>query len=650
MAALPVGDAWQRGTEEDLTVIHDCLCVNCGSGTAVTSLLPTKVPSFREIILTHLVCEDCGFKSADINFGGEIQLQGERIVVTIATADDLNRQVIKSDSCTVIIPIMSLEIPPGTQRGTLSTIEGFLKRAAENLESQQPDRLQLGDLDNFYRCKATIEKLLLYANGGVAVDGDNEDDEEQVADEDNGADKGPVSVFPFEIILDDPAGNSFVENPLAPAPDPQIQSTHYWRTPNQDMALGLQPSQQAVEEGRIDDSNPQHKNVVNAAPRVHTLTTDPNLNLGRQEVLKFPTTCAHCYRPAETDMCVTDIPHFKEVIIMSLVCDNCGYRSNEIKGGGAIPKYGCKMTLTAKSPDDLAREVLKSDTAGLEIPEIELELDDGGLDGVYTTVEGLLQKVKTRLRDANPFGTGDASKQHHTSNDGGAFSEPLPTHVKYQQFLEKLESMSQGLMLPFTLVISDPLANSFIGPIPADAMALSLQAEKDGNNSCYEAYVDERLHVEEYERTFDQNEMLGLNDIKTEQYTNSVNAGEYNGTDQVADLPDRIQYMRARGPDHPHAVAMAPVENDTTVMGPSSLQFAVPSMGQRGKLVEREVTNPSEKSVLNKFVRDCEFKDTGFVASAEYTGSREGRVFKNGVQGVGYYLDRPLLEEWNKQV
>ena len=36
-------------------------------------------------------------------------------------------------------------------------------------------------------------------------------------------------------------------------------------------------------------------------------------------------------------MCVTDIPHFKEVIIMTLNCEECGYRSNEIKGGGAIP-------------------------------------------------------------------------------------------------------------------------------------------------------------------------------------------------------------------------------------------------------------------------------------------------------------------------
>ena len=42
-------------------------------------------------------------------------------------------------------------------------------------------------------------------------------------------------------------------------------------------------------------------------------------------------------------MCTTNIPHFKEVIIMSFHCAPCGYRNAEIKGGGAVPKKGAKV-------------------------------------------------------------------------------------------------------------------------------------------------------------------------------------------------------------------------------------------------------------------------------------------------------------------
>lgn len=40
-----------------------------------------------------------------------------------------------------------------------------------------------------------------------------------------------------------------------------------------------------------------------------------------------------------------NIPHFKEVIIMSTVCDHCGYKSNEVKTGGEIPAKGKKNSV-----------------------------------------------------------------------------------------------------------------------------------------------------------------------------------------------------------------------------------------------------------------------------------------------------------------
>lgn len=48
-------------------------------------------------------------------------------------AEDMDRQVIKSDSATVRIPELDFEIPPKTQKGEISTIEGFLSNAAKAL-------------------------------------------------------------------------------------------------------------------------------------------------------------------------------------------------------------------------------------------------------------------------------------------------------------------------------------------------------------------------------------------------------------------------------------------------------------------------------------------------------------------------------------
>lgn len=655
MVSLPVGEAWKEGNEDDLNIIQNCYCPNCQASAATTTMLPTRIPNFREVIVMSLFCEECNFRNSEISFGGEIQVKGERITFTLTSPDDLNRQMVKSDSAILSIPSLELEFP---KRGGISTIEGFLRQAANNLEELQPERLKLGDLDNFYRCSRVISQLRRLAGEDEQKD-DHDDDnrggEGESNDKKSGQEEETKALFPFDIVLDDPAGNSFLENPHAPKPDPHIKTEKYFRTPTQDMSLGLQPSQQAIEEGFIDDNKPDHKNMVNAAPGSHTfekVAPEKTDNFAKQEVLKFPTTCAHCYQPAETSVFLTDIPHFKEVIIMSLLCDNCGFKSNEIKGGGAIPKFGTKITLRVDKQEDLEREVLKSDTAGIAIPELDLELEEGGLDGLYTTVEGLLNKMHERLLQANPFGSGDAARKQHIGNDGGGFSSPSPNNSRYLAFLQKLKACANGQTFPFSVIISDPLSNSFIGPIPADAVALSLQAEREGSNKCYDNYEDPQMEIQEYERTHEQNEVLGLNDMKTENYSQGFkDLQQYYGTDTMEELPDRIRRADIRGPDHPHEVGKAPVDQDTTVMGSKSANFAVPSMLKRGKAVSADPAPVNDQivlSTLKEILHEAEHSDGAFVMNDQYEGPRNGMVFKDGAQGLGYYTNVTLIELWEK--
>lgn len=66
---------------------------------------------------------------------------------------------------------------------------------------------------------------------------------------------------------------------------------------------------------------------------------------------------------------------------MCLLCEQSGYKSNEIKGGGDIPSFGTKITLHVTAKRDLTWEILKSGTVGVPVPELDLELDEGGLNG-----------------------------------------------------------------------------------------------------------------------------------------------------------------------------------------------------------------------------------------------------------------------------
>ena len=44
---------------------------------------------------------------------------------------------------------------------------------------------------------------------------------------------------------------------------------------------------------------------------------------------------------------------------MATSCDKCGIRDNEVKSSGGMEPMGQVMTLEIKTPEDLARDVLK---------------------------------------------------------------------------------------------------------------------------------------------------------------------------------------------------------------------------------------------------------------------------------------------------
>lgn len=69
------------------------------------------------------------------------------------------------------------------------------------------------------------------------------------------------------------------------------------------------------------------------------------------------------------------------------------------------------------------------------------------------------------------------------------------TRETIKKFSEKLDSFSE-LRQPWTLVLKDPLANSYIAPL------------------CEDSSMDDRLTVEEYDRSPEEDDEFGITDLK----------------------------------------------------------------------------------------------------------------------------------------
>jgi zinc finger protein len=137
--------------------------------------------------------------------------------------------------------------------------------------------------------------------------------------------------------------------------------------------------------------------------------------------------------------------------------------------------------------------VRQSDTAGLEIPEIDLVLQPGTLGGRFTTLEGLLNEIYNEL-STKVFRTGDSAH-------AGIGQQGLDVNKEERKFEDFLSGLKECMSAsrPFTLILDDPVSNSYL-------------------QNLYAPDPDPNMIIEEYERTFDQNEELGINDIVLEGY------------------------------------------------------------------------------------------------------------------------------------
>ncbi|PWN89275.1 zf-ZPR1-domain-containing protein [Acaromyces ingoldii] len=512
----------------------ESLCLECQK-MGTTRFLLTYIPYFREVIVVSFYCDHCGNRNNEIQSAGQIQEKGCTYTVHLTNVEDLNRQIVKSEHCEIQFKELELTIPK--KRGQLTTVEGILSDTLRDLEMEQPLRKHMAP-----EAYAKIEALCARIRNVIGVTnetGEGGEGGEQAQIASSLTSQGPLessrgvvankndskrTFAALTMKLDDPSGNSFVEFMGSiegrGMSDNKWSKRDYARTKEQNLELGLglqqeeeqQQQQQQQEQlrqrqqAKIESEGLQRgakraRGEDGAALLMSSQNEAQEEALGggfskeggetehdNEEVYSFPGTCSSCSSPLETLMKKVNIPYFKDILIMSTNCDSCGYRDNEVKSGSAISKLGRRLTLRIDDAEDLSRDILKSESAGLEIPEIDLHLAPGTLGGRFTTLEGLLQQVYDELSE-RVLMRGDSSQ--HASN--------------FEGFLGKLKSAMNAEICPFTLILDDPLSDSYI-------------------QNPYAPEMDEQIVEEEYERSWEQNEDLGLNDIKVEDYSEESRA------------------------------------------------------------------------------------------------------------------------------
>lgn len=213
-----------------------------------------------------------------------LKAEGTLYTVRVLTREDLNRQLVRSTSCTVIIPEYELTLP--ASRGQLTTIEGLIRDIIVDLSGDQPLRC-IQDEPTYTKIQALINSLKEILGEHEEID---DTDPSKVVEQNK-----PMPAF--TVQLDDPSGNSFIEF-IGSMADPKWNLRTYPRTRQQNIDLGFS----------IADEEPS-----TATPSLPTVAEDPigDNEDANAEIFVFPGICSSCCSPLNTLMKKVQIPYFK---------------------------------------------------------------------------------------------------------------------------------------------------------------------------------------------------------------------------------------------------------------------------------------------------------------------------------------------------
>jgi zinc finger protein len=403
------------------------------------------------VLLSSFECPHCGWKNSEVQEAAEISETGILYEFEVTCPEDLQRTVVLSAYAGLRLPEIELEAP-ASGRGRFTTIEGVLVQAAEDLRNyvEGCDKLSKDETEKLRELVAKLERYVSEGKG-------------------------------FHLVVEDPAGNSYVDILDADGKPSKFGCMkRFRRTHDMNVRLGIAVDQNSTTDNSTPDDDVTTLNEQSSSEYAMR-GAGTESRFAQREVLRISSECPSCGKLGENRIHETVIPHFQDILLIAFTCDHCGFKSSEVKPSGHCAEKGRRITLHVQSRRDFSRDLIKSDTARLVIPQVGLELEPGTLGSKFTTVEGIVRDARDALSELHRFVQSDDYKPEEIHRQQERFTE----------FLRQLDALLESPTPAFDLILDDPLGNSYI-------------QSPEGPD------VDPQLQIEEYERSAEMNEALGI--------------------------------------------------------------------------------------------------------------------------------------------
>ncbi|KAL8769524.1 MAG: hypothetical protein Q9209_004585 [Squamulea sp. 1 TL-2023] len=192
-------------------------CPGC-TKPAHLNLQLLNIPFFKQVVVSAVMCTECNYRSSDVKTGGEIPPLGKKIYLDVREPLDLQRDILKSETCFLKIDEIDVEVAPGTMGGRFTTVEGLLMQIRDDtrgtvFDTDDPD-----------------------GSGGDSMPAPKREAWNRFFEKIDKAIKGELE---YTILLEDPLGNSYVQNPWAPERDERLREEEYVRSKEVEDDLGL---------------------------------------------------------------------------------------------------------------------------------------------------------------------------------------------------------------------------------------------------------------------------------------------------------------------------------------------------------------------------------------------------------------------------
>ncbi|MDU9375716.1 hypothetical protein McpSp1_02950 [Methanocorpusculaceae archaeon Sp1] len=172
-----------------------------------------------------------------------------------------------------------------------------------------------------------------------------------------------------------------------------------------------------------------------------------------------PGPCPDCGKDIEYIYDTENIPYFSDILLLSGVCPDCGFRVTDTMV--LNDREPCRWEMKVETPDDLNARVVRSMQGEIDIPEFGINIHPGpACSGFVSNVEGILLRAE------------DAVRRALTSCEG----EEIQTAL---ELLEQIE-LARKSEIPVTVIITDPSGNSGIVSSKAVRTKLDVEIEPDG--------------------------------------------------------------------------------------------------------------------------------------------------------------------------